>query len=440
MSSSSVAGGDWTSFNYDLSNSRYNSKSTITGSNANELHETWNFSTGNYAVTSEPIVQNGVVFFGTWGGDVYALNISNGRVIWTTHEGGSISSSLAVSNGVVYGGRNPTGPVPVVFALNESNGNIIWNVTIRNLPRKEMMPSIWASPIVYKNLVYIGMSGYNAVLNDTSLRGEIVALRAATGKIAWNYTTMIGNSGGAGVWSSVAIDPILNALYFGTGSAYGDTSNTSHAYSIFSLDLSTGRLLWLNQIYLYRDDKDFGSSPNLFLLKNGPEMGIGGKDGNYYVLNRENGKLLKKFTLSTSGDGIIGVPAVLRSNTDNPELFIPANSKLLGVATCSYGNLTALSPNLAPEKAIDWSFPTGCLDGSISLVPGAVMFGDIDIYNSSIGNFYVLATATGKLLYKDQIAAPIASGITSAEGFVLFGAGLPGIAASGDGVYAYSVS
>src|SRR5579884_3326659 len=119
-----------------------------------------------------------------------------------------------------------------------------------------MMPSIWASPIVYNGLVYVGIAGYGKIETDSSLRGEVVALNALSGSLVWNFTTMIGTSGGAVVWGTVAIDPSLNALFIGTGNAYSKTTDTKYAYSILSLDASSGNLLWAYQVYQYKDDKD----------------------------------------------------------------------------------------------------------------------------------------------------------------------------------------
>ncbi len=120
-------------FTYDYSDSRYNSLSTITSSNVNSLHQVWKYSTGS-VVTSQPIVESGVVYFADWSGNVYAVNIANGALIWKRNMGGAISSTLEVANGLVYGSLSPHGPIPEAFALNAANGAVVWDVTISNLP------------------------------------------------------------------------------------------------------------------------------------------------------------------------------------------------------------------------------------------------------------------------------------------------------------------
>src|SRR3974390_356188 len=108
----------------------------------------WHFATGD-TVTSQPIVSNGIVYFDDWDGNIYALTLSTGAMIWSTNVGANMSASLTLSNGVLYGGLNPYGPVPQVFALNAANGALDWKVTITNTN----MTSVWASPVIYQNLV-----------------------------------------------------------------------------------------------------------------------------------------------------------------------------------------------------------------------------------------------------------------------------------------------
>src|SRR5437867_13067591 len=100
------SGGDWTSFTFDDQNSRYNSLSTITRSNAHTLVQKWFFET-DFAITSTPLVENGVAYFADWGGNVYAVKLADHSLNWTTNVGFAISSTLALSNGLVYAAGGP---------------------------------------------------------------------------------------------------------------------------------------------------------------------------------------------------------------------------------------------------------------------------------------------------------------------------------------------
>ena len=45
---------------------------------------------------------NGVVYVGSWNGNVYALNAGTGALLWEYTTGSNVYSSPAVANGVVY--------------------------------------------------------------------------------------------------------------------------------------------------------------------------------------------------------------------------------------------------------------------------------------------------------------------------------------------------
>jgi outer membrane protein assembly factor BamB len=51
-------------------------------------------------------VANGVVYVGSFDGNVYALNASTGAELWSFPTGSYVTSSPAVANGVVYVGSN----------------------------------------------------------------------------------------------------------------------------------------------------------------------------------------------------------------------------------------------------------------------------------------------------------------------------------------------
>ena len=63
----------------------------------------WNHATGG-SVGSSPAVANGVVYVGTHDGNIHALSAATGAELWRYHAGGYVDSSPAVVNGVVYAG------------------------------------------------------------------------------------------------------------------------------------------------------------------------------------------------------------------------------------------------------------------------------------------------------------------------------------------------
>ena len=62
---------------------------------------------------------DGVVYIGSYGGYVYALDASNGAEIWAFNTGGSVYPSPAVADSIVYVG-SASG---YMYALNAENGS-----------------------------------------------------------------------------------------------------------------------------------------------------------------------------------------------------------------------------------------------------------------------------------------------------------------------------
>jgi polyvinyl alcohol dehydrogenase (cytochrome) len=422
------SGGEWTSFTFDNNDSRYQASSTITSSNVASLKEAW-FFPANYSVTSTPVVQNGQVYFSDWGGNVYALNVNTGSEVWKTNVGFAISSTPALANGLVYVAGSPLKPSRVI-ALSESTGAIVWNTTLRTTPG-----GIYASPIVYNGLLYIGISDCHTKLSGcseqtTSLVGEVDALNAETGAPVWRFVTgndTTNGGWGAGVWGSVVVDPSLNSIYFGTGNAFQNTSSACntcslYAYSILSLDASTGKVNWYDQVYKnwlsapFADD-DFGSTPNLFsVMKNGvtyQAIGLMIKSGTYYILNRQDGSPLYTVQVQDSSAMNVGVGGfVYPTGTANPEIFLPAGS----------GGVQAFEPSNGLSSPLWTSIHTsGVMDGSeLALIPGAVLVGDGN------GSLYAFSMSNGATLFSQKLpnlqsGYGIYSGVTVAEGFVLVG-------------------
>ena len=141
----------------------------------------WRYETEG-SVRSSPTVANGIVYFGGpyRDGHLYALNTSNGELLWkyeATH-GTTFATSIssaAVANGVVYFGL--TGAVGFIgsdsyrmYALNASNGNLLWIYNPED--------HVESSPSVSDGMVYFG-----------SEDRRMYALDASTGNLLWRYKT-----------------------------------------------------------------------------------------------------------------------------------------------------------------------------------------------------------------------------------------------------------
>jgi polyvinyl alcohol dehydrogenase (cytochrome) len=336
-----------------------NEHSQINAGNVASLTQAWFFPTKD-AVTASPAVVDGVVYVGSWDGYFYAIDAQSGTLIWKfavdcqntiapvpprclkagetppdrfLSDGGLITSSAAVIAGVVYFGSGKT-----VYSLNAASGSLLWKRVICGNPDQANCESdpkdpnrIFSSPAVSRGMIFLGHS----VDGVDGYRGGFEALDAQTGEIRWRFEVdpvldqtgnpFIGprgrlaggqNRGCGNVWSSAAVDSINGLVFFGTADCQNRAVPPYHN-AVIALDADSGRIRWA-----FRPDRpgtcdfDFGASPNLVNLDQGRYVGIGGKDGTYYLLDRltvdPRGRLAWSTRVVFGGDegGFIGSTAV----------------------------------------------------------------------------------------------------------------------------------
>jgi outer membrane protein assembly factor BamB len=184
-----------------------------------------------YTYNSNNYVAANVIYVGGAGGQVDALDASNGNLIWTYQTGGTtgardgVDSCPCVSGNVVYVGSTDD----CVYALNADTGTLIWKYQTGGF--------VSASPAVANGVVYIGSGD-----------GKMYAL-TTSGSLLWSYQVPQGPSEypGAVIYSSAAV--ANGVVYFG-----------SEDYSVFALSATstttTGNLIWT-----YQTGYDTDSSP-----------------------------------------------------------------------------------------------------------------------------------------------------------------------------------
>lgn len=167
-------------------------------------------------ITSSPAVANGVVYFGSYDGSFYAVDAKTGTAKWTFATGGErrfaakrlhgatpaaetmpdpfdfYLSSPVVVNGLVYFGSGDGN----VYALDAASGALKWKVQTGDV--------VHASPAVADGLVFVG-----------SWDSYFYALDAKTGAQRWRFKTgedaVIHNQ--VGIQSSAAV--VDGIVYFG---------------------------------------------------------------------------------------------------------------------------------------------------------------------------------------------------------------------------------
>ncbi len=422
MAAAQAGSGDWGSFILNNYDTRYQVNSTINAHNIRNLTQSWavNLSAGTL---STPLVVNGSVYLADLSGNVYSLSLATGSPNWVRDIGlgNAIQSTPQAAGGVLYVAVGSNSPAQV-YALSQASGNIIWQANLGVIS-----PNLHSSPILYHGMVYIGVEGEaNAGGSNAMPAGGIFALNASIGKIVWEFNAIQGTSSGAAVAGSVAVDPILNSIYFGTANAYAqaNTMQPSYVYAIISLNATSGRPDWYHQVHINPGlglNLGFVSTPNLFSVNiNGvthQALGIGSTDGAYYVLDRATGLPLENFSIASGSNyGISGASGLYYPSEtgyfSNPEIFIPSDYNSNGSAVGN-GTIAAVysSGGFAP-----WTFITpGILTGSVALTQGTVFFGD------DRGNLYALSIANGSVLFHAKLVGRISGGVTVAGNHMLVG-------------------
>jgi outer membrane protein assembly factor BamB len=354
---------DWTQFHRD-NMQRWDPYETVLGVNSvGGLQLKWKNTIGNFggAIQSSPAVVNGVIYSGSDGGNVYALNASTGVLLWSFSTNGyAVSSSPAVANGIVYVGSGDGN----VYALNASTGGLLWSYGVGAFPGVE------SSPAVVNGVVYV-----------SSYEGNVYALNASTGAKLWSSDT-----GAIIYYSSPAV---ANGVVYACN---GTVESSQGPGIIVALNASTGAKLWS-----YDTGASIGvSSP---AVANGVVY-VGSDNGNVYALNASTGALLWKYT---TGSYVYSSPAVA-----NGVVYIGSGD----------GNVYALNASTGAKL---WSYTAGDTVISSPAVANGVVY-VASSYYSGRGILYALNASTGAKLWSYSVESQ-SSAPTIVDGTVYMRAG-----------------
>ena len=156
---------NWTQFLFVPRGGRHNPyESVLNPTTVRNMILRWSHQTGG-SLDSSPAVVNGIVYVGSYDNHVYALNAKTSTLLWKYTTGGRVRSSPAVASGVVFAGAFDNN----VYALNARTGALLWKYTTGS--------SVVSSPTVGDGIVYVGSWDHN-----------VYALSASTGAVLWSYT------------------------------------------------------------------------------------------------------------------------------------------------------------------------------------------------------------------------------------------------------------
>lgn len=420
-------GANWPTYLDLLGRSGYDSAETkINPSSAQNLHETWHFTTGG-PISAEPVVYNGQVFFGSWDGNEYATDLK-GNKLWSQYLGQTnvkgcedgntgVSSTATIANVSIHGNSKEVdfvgGGNATFYALNAKNGKILWSTRLGPSPAT----FIWASPAYYKGSIYIGVASFG---DCPLVQGQLVQLNASTGAIQNIFNTAPNGCVGSGVWGSPTIDNSTGDLYIVTGNAGNCYQNETYSVSILEFNTANFSLVnyWPVPSSQLGFDRDFGSTPTLFKATiNGKAtnmVGVVNKNGIYYAFNRDDisAGTVWEDTIGVAGDcPLCGTAQIAPAATDGTSLYVASENTTINGNSCA-GSIRKVDPATGHYLWQD-CLNDGHVLAAVTAVPGVIFVAaGPDLLAVSASNGTILKTLTdsssGSLYFGP---ASIASGV-----------------------------
>jgi polyvinyl alcohol dehydrogenase (cytochrome) len=455
-----LAGPGWNGWGNGETQGRFQPKPGIAVADVPRLKLKWAFAYAG-SRNGQASVVGGRLFLTSSSGAIYALNPKSGCAYWRYDIPGGSRSSVTVGRvGSRYAVFFTGWTERTAYALDAETGKLIWRTQVTDQREVQMT----GSPVLHAGRLYIPVSSAEeAIAVDDryeccKFRGEVVAVDAATGKIAWHAymadaarpfkknpkgVQMFGPAGAA-IWGAPTVDAKRGLIYVTTGDSYTDIE-VPRAEAVVAIDMKSGAIRWANQLtkgdnyiigcYGPRQpgncpspsgpDYDFGVSPVLASLPGGKQLIlVGQKSSQVYALDPDHeGKVVWEHRLSVGGPlgGVEFGPASDGRNyyVGVSDIFVAKPMPGVYAFRIADGKLLWSAPS---DKLIcAWKNPycAGAVSQALSAMPGVVFAGAMD------GHFRAYESATGKVIWDyDTAAAPVTT-VTGkpAQGGVMDGAG-----------------
>lgn len=389
-------------------------------------------------VSHTPLVQDERVYFADWGGRVYAADSRSGELMWQSE----LSTPQRTwpwhgfaGTGVLVEDRLYEASVEGdLFAIDQQTGNLIWQ---KRFVEQENAGNL-SDLLYYDGLIYIGVQsvseGLDAGFEDFEpiFRGNVVAIDAKTGDIAWRTYMVEPPQNGAAVWSSFALDPTLNAIYFTTSNNYtGQASLTSDA--IISLDAKTGEFRWAQQTTpgdvwtpAVPIGADYGYGAGAQLVEatiDGRRRALvasGQKSGYFHVFDRDTGDHVWSAFI---GFGQIGGGIRGEASIGGDRIYIWSNNSYIGVNPPEDFPMSVRALDAATGRNI-WFYDRAQPAGGTA---AGFLMNDVYFVGSLEGTIHAYNASTGEILWVDKVPGAIASSITVHNDMLYAGTGVPRI-------------
>ena len=403
----------------------------------------------------QPAVLGGMLFVGSAGAKVYALDAKRGCIFWAFSAQAPVRTAISVGQGpqgfLVYFGDQRAN----AYAVDALTGQQVWTQRVDTHPAA----GITGAPVLDDGVLYVPVSSReeataaNPATPCCTFRGSVVALDAHSGKLLWRgYTitsaavpTRQSSAGvqlfgpaGAAVWSSPTIDRSRRLVYATTGNSYADpAADSGNAFIAFKQ--GSGERAWVHQAtqgdaytlacnlgdggqgncpQANGPDVDFGNSAILVSLPGGQRALIAGqKSGVVHALDPDrSGALLWRTTVGVGGK-LGGVQWGMAADAQHVYVAVsdlrvaPVAAGTPGAQPTPFGVDLRVDPEAGggllalqlATGAVVWRTPhpgckgaPGCSpaqSAAVTAIPGVVFSGGLD------GHLRAYAAAAGKIIW-----------------------------------------
>jgi alcohol dehydrogenase (cytochrome c) len=257
---------DWTHYDGSLTGNRYSPLELINPTNVQRLGAAWVFpiASNPRALQSTPVVQDGIMYVTGWN-EIYALDATTGRQLWTyseaRHDGILSEGGIGTNRGVTISGERAfmVTDHAHLLAFNRFTGQKLWDAEMGS---HEESYSSTSPPLPVGDLMVVGVAG-----GEEGARGFLDAYRASTGERVWRWysipkrgekgsETWIGQAlehGCGATWMPGSYDPQLDLIYWAIGNPCPDIAGEErigdnlYTSSVVALAAKTGEMKWYYQ-------------------------------------------------------------------------------------------------------------------------------------------------------------------------------------------------
>ncbi len=219
----SPADGDWIMFRRTYNEWGYSPLDQVTTENVGNLQLAWAWTMENGRQETTPLVHDGTMFLHNFGDKIQALDATNGNLIWeyarslpSALEGKSanLARTMALAGDKLYF----VSADMFVVALDAASGKVAWETGIGNY---NLGYAVTGGPIVANGVVVTGVSGCGSAEPGGCF---IAGVDAESGEFLWKTDTIARPGTPEGdTWNGIPLDSRYGASAWNVGSYDADT-------------------------------------------------------------------------------------------------------------------------------------------------------------------------------------------------------------------------